>query len=85
MQQGIGDRIDITEPAKETENGTSPRPDTLVLEICLLGVLFTSYLALHFFRKNGSKTGNIVMTSSIAGLYAAPGVSVYGAATHGVS
>ncbi|OAP62020.1 hypothetical protein AYL99_04223 [Fonsecaea erecta] len=81
---GISDRTDIIEPAEEQDNGAPPKPDTLVMDVCLLGVVYTSYLALHFFRKNKSKDGSLVMTSSIAGIYAAPGVTVYGASKHGV-
>ncbi|EXJ75451.1 uncharacterized protein A1O5_02147 [Cladophialophora psammophila CBS 110553] len=81
---GISDRTDIVEPAEEQDNGAPQRPDTSVLDVCLLGVVYTSYLALHFFRKNESKGGSLVMTSSIAGIYAAPGVSIYAAAKHGV-
>ncbi|OQV04118.1 hypothetical protein CLAIMM_09057 isoform 1 [Cladophialophora immunda] len=81
---GISDRTDIIEPAEERDDGAPPEPDTLVMDVCLRGVVYTSYLALHFFRKNESKEGSLVMTSSIAGIYAAPGVSVYGASKHGV-
>ena len=56
----------------------------LVVDVNLNGVIYTSYLALHFFRKNPSKKGNLVMTSSLAGIYAAPGVTTYCATKHGV-
>lgn len=66
-------------------DGAPEKPDTAVLDICLTAVIYSSYLALHYFRKNATKAGLLVMTSSTAGIYAAPGVSVYGAAKHGVS
>ncbi|KIV91480.1 hypothetical protein PV10_06015 [Exophiala mesophila] len=81
---GVSDRTDLIEPAEELENGAPPRPDTFVVDVCLLGVIYASYLALHFFRKNTTQGGKLVMTSSIAGIYSAPGVSVYAAAKHGV-
>lgn len=56
----------------------------LVVDVNLYGVIYTSYLALHFFRKNSSRKGNLVMTSSLAGIYAAPGVTAYCATKHGV-
>jgi len=81
---GIGDRIDFTKPVEEDESGAPPKPDVLVIDICLYGVVYSSYLALHFFRKNESKMGKLVMTSSMAGIYPAGSIPLYGAAKHGV-
>lgn len=81
---GIGDRIDFTKPVEEDASGAPPKPDVLVIDICLYGVVYSSYLALHFFRKNPSKTGKLVMTSSMAGIYPAGSIPLYGAAKHGV-
>ncbi|KIW74787.1 hypothetical protein Z517_11557 [Fonsecaea pedrosoi CBS 271.37] len=81
---GFGDRIDFCAPADETASGFPAQPDKLVLEVCLDGVVWTAYLALHFFRKNPSKSGVLVSTSSLAGLYPAAPVPLYGAAKHGV-
>ena len=82
---GIGDRIDFTAPVNEdTTTGAPPKPDVLVIDICLYGMVYTAYLALHFFRKNASKTGKLVMTSSMAGLYASGTISLYGTAKHGI-
>ncbi|KIW24613.1 uncharacterized protein PV07_10318 [Cladophialophora immunda] len=81
---GIGDRIEFCSPMPEGPNGAPPKPDTLVVDICLYGVIWTGYLALHFFRKNPSKAGKLVFTSSLAGVYPAAPVPLYGAAKHGV-
>jgi 15-hydroxyprostaglandin dehydrogenase (NAD) len=81
---GIGDRIDFLKPVEEDASGAPPRPDTVVIDICLYGVVYTCYLAFHFFRKNESKKGKLVMTSSMAGLYPAGTIPLYGASKHGV-
>ena len=83
--QGIGDRINFVESVESRSNGTPSRPDTAVMEICLTGVVYCAYLALHFFRQNPGKNGKFVSTSSMAGLYPAAGIPLYGAAKHGVS
>jgi 15-hydroxyprostaglandin dehydrogenase (NAD) len=78
--------MDFCAPASsETASGAPAKPDTLVLDVCLYGVVWTAYLAFHFFRKNTSKSGALVSTASLAGLYPAAPVPLYGAAKHGVS
>lgn len=81
---GIGDRIEFLKPVKEDASGAPPKPDAVVIDICLYGVMYSAYLALHFFRKGPSKTGKLVMTSSMAGIYPAGSIPLYGAAKHGV-
>jgi 15-hydroxyprostaglandin dehydrogenase (NAD) len=81
---GIGDRIDFLKPVEEDASGAPPKPDVMVIDICLYGVVYSAYLALHFFRKNESKSGKLVMTSSMAGIYPAGTIPLYGAAKHGV-
>ncbi|KAH0831571.1 hypothetical protein AYO21_01775 [Fonsecaea monophora] len=81
---GIVDRLDFCRPAKDFDRGAPQEPDSLVIDVDLKGVIWSSYLALHFFRKNPQKGGKLVMTSSSAGLYSAPDVSLYSAAKYGV-
>lgn len=57
------------EPQSELANGGPPKPNMLVMDVCLYGVVYTSYLALHYFRKCGGRGGKLVMTASEAGLY----------------
>jgi NAD(P)-dependent dehydrogenase (short-subunit alcohol dehydrogenase family) len=85
-KQGIGDRIPFCAPVVSSSppDGPPPKPDTLVLDICLYGAVWTAYLALHYFRRNGSGSGKLVFTSSMAGIYPAGPVALYGAAKHGV-
>lgn len=70
---------------EETSSGGPPKPDTLVIDVCLYGVVWTAYLALHFFRKNESKAGKLVMAASFAGIYPTSSAPLYSAAKHGVS
>jgi len=82
---GIGDRIDFFAPASEfMENGAPKKPDALVIDICLYGCVWASYLAMHYFRKNPDGAGKIVMTSSMCGIYIGDKIPLYTAAKHGV-
>lgn len=79
------ERADFCAPATETVNGAPPRPDTTVIDVDFYRVVWSSFLALHYFRKNASKGGSLVMTSSTAGIYAISEVPLYAAAKHGAS
>jgi 15-hydroxyprostaglandin dehydrogenase (NAD) len=85
ISQGILDRADFCAPAQETEQGAPIQIDTAVIDVNLYGAVWSSYLALHYFRKNASKAGKLVMTSSTAGIYAVAEVPLYAASKHGVS
>lgn len=41
-----------------------PKLPLLVQEVCLTGVVYSSYLAMHYMRQNPVKGGSIIMTSS---------------------
>jgi 15-hydroxyprostaglandin dehydrogenase (NAD) len=67
---GIGDRINFYAPAAQSHPnlpGIPAAPDELVIDICLNAMVYSAYLALHFFRRNASKAGKIVFTSSMCG------------------
>ncbi|KAL4861705.1 hypothetical protein BDV12DRAFT_179871 [Aspergillus spectabilis] len=81
---GILDRSNFVAPEEEIAYGAPRQPDTLVLDINLLGVVWSSYLALHYFRKNGVKGGKLVMTSSSSGIYAVPEIPLYAATKHAI-
>lgn len=81
---GIIDRVNFYEPAKEREDGAPVKPNTAALDICLTGVVYSAYLALHYFRKNPDKAGKLVSTASMAGLYPSLSLPVYTSAKHGV-
>lgn len=79
------DRIDFYQTWKDAGDVVPPEPDTLVIDVDLKGVIWSSYLALHFFRRNASRSGKLVMTASSAGLYPMPEAPLYSAAKHAVS
>ncbi|KAL3473176.1 hypothetical protein BJX99DRAFT_261606 [Aspergillus californicus] len=81
---GILDRSNFVAPEEEFAYGAPRQPDTLVLDVNLVGVVWSSYLALHYFRKNGVQGGKLVMTSSSAGIYAIPEISLYAATKHAI-
>jgi 15-hydroxyprostaglandin dehydrogenase (NAD) len=67
---GIGDRMNFYAPATKflADLPSVPaKPDETVVDICLDAMIYSAYLALHFFRQNPSKSGKIVFTSSMCG------------------
>ena len=67
LSQGFADKINFFATAKDREDGSPPKPDTSVIDVCLDAMVYSAYLALHYFRKNVSKSGKLVFTSSMAG------------------
>ncbi|KAF4631751.1 hypothetical protein G7Y89_g6380 [Cudoniella acicularis] len=75
--------------AKHPETGIEPPPryDLKCVDICLDSVIWTVYLALHYFRLSlldGGTDRNIVMTASCGGIYPSYYSPTYSAAKHGV-
>jgi 15-hydroxyprostaglandin dehydrogenase (NAD) len=67
---GIGDKMNFYAPATAflpDLPGVPAKPNELVIDVCLNAMVYSAYLALHFFRQNASKTGKIVFTSSMCG------------------
>lgn len=77
--------MDFCKPMEELENGAPPQPDILTVDVSLVSSIWSAYLAMHFFRKNFSKGGNLVFTSSSAGIYPSSEMVLYSASKHGVS
>jgi NAD(P)-dependent dehydrogenase (short-subunit alcohol dehydrogenase family) len=68
--------------AHETGDEPPDRPDTLVMDINATAVIYTSYLAQHYFRQtpnDGSGPRSLIITASCGGLYAVPANPIYGA------
>ena len=62
-----------------------PPPDLTVIDINLKSVIYTSWLAQHYFRQSThSDNKNVVMTASCGGLYPSPASPSYSAAKFGV-
>ncbi len=65
---GVGDRMNFYAPAESfLPNGAPAKPNELVIDICLNAMVYSAYLALHYFRQNKNKAGKIVFTSSMCG------------------
>jgi 15-hydroxyprostaglandin dehydrogenase (NAD) len=67
---GIVDSMDFYAPATESLAGVEvvpAKPNLIAMDINLTGAIYTSYLAMHFFRRNPSPGGELVFTASEAG------------------
>jgi len=84
LNAGIDDKDDFFGPTGD-ENGQPVKPGLKTVAVDLIGVFYGIRLSMHYFRKNESQGGKIVMTSSDAGLYPLVGVPQYTACKHGVS
>ncbi|KAH6670250.1 hypothetical protein F5X68DRAFT_248796 [Plectosphaerella plurivora] len=65
------------------EAGRLREPTLVVLDVNLGGAIYTTKLALSFFRRLGTP-GSIVATGSAASYLDTPGIPIYNAAKHGV-
>lgn len=63
-----------------------PKAKLKVVDICLYSVIYTSYLAQHYFRLNAAEVWNknLVITASCGSLYKGNSAPFYTAAKHGV-
>ncbi|KAJ5187613.1 hypothetical protein N7449_010607, partial [Penicillium cf. viridicatum] len=65
-------RAEYTDFFAKSEAGIPSEPSSEIVDINLNGVLYTSYLAMHYFRRSPESTKghrNLILTSSIGGLY----------------
>ncbi|KAF3401697.1 15-hydroxyprostaglandin dehydrogenase [NAD] [Penicillium rolfsii] len=82
---GVAGRTDFFAAISET--GIPPEPSLDSVHINLDGLLYTSYLAMHYFRRSPESTKgkrNLIMNSSIAGLYPCALSPAYTASKHGI-
>ncbi|CAG8236552.1 unnamed protein product [Penicillium olsonii] len=71
--------------AEQSDTGIPPKPDLSVVDINMNGALYTSYLAMHYFRRSPESTKgdrHMVFTSSIGGLYPCALGPVYSSTKH---
>lgn len=81
---GIADNIDFF---AEVETGIPPEPGSELVDINVNGALYTSYLAMHYFRRSPESTKgqrNLILTSSIGGLYPCMLTPVYSSTKRGL-
>ncbi|KAJ5036551.1 15-hydroxyprostaglandin dehydrogenase [Penicillium chrysogenum] len=78
-------RADNTDFFAESETGIPPEPGSELVDINVNGALYTSYLAMHYFRRSPKATKgqrNLILTSSIGGLYPCMLTPVYSSTKH---
>ncbi|KAJ5758098.1 Glucose/ribitol dehydrogenase [Penicillium nucicola] len=83
---GAAEYTDFFPPTSET--GIPPEPDVSIVDVNLKGVLYTSYLAIHYFRQSPEETKgerDLILTSSIGGLYPCVLTPVYSATKHALT
>ena len=66
------------------EGDEPKRPDTKLLDVNLIGVMYTANLAIWHFHHQELRDGCLILNSSIMGYIDTQGSSVYSAAKHGV-
>ncbi len=65
------------------DEGKLKAPTLVVLDVNIRGAIYTTKLALSYFRRLGIK-GSLVLTGSAASYLDTPGIPVYNASKHGV-
>lgn len=82
---GIADREQMFGPTGVPGDESTPRkPNVQTIEVDLLGPVYGTWLAVHYFRRNPGSGGRVVITSSPAGLYPMAQQPQYAAAKHAV-
>lgn len=80
-------RAEYTDFFAKSETGIPPEPGSEIVDINLNGALYTSYLAMHYFRRSPELTKghrNLILTSSIGGLYPCMLTPVYSSTKRGL-
>ena len=80
---GIHEKMEDVFADTYDEGGHLAEPKLMVLDINLRSVIFTTKLALHFFRKLNIP-GSIVLTGSAASYLPTPGIPMYNTSKHGL-
>ncbi|CAG8942184.1 unnamed protein product [Penicillium salamii] len=71
--------------AEEPDTGILPKPDLSIVDVNMSGALYTSYLAMHYFRRSPESTKgdrHMIFTSSIGGLYPCALGPIYSSTKH---
>lgn len=80
-------RAEYTDFFVKSETGIPPEPSSEIVDVNLNGALYTSYLAMHYFRRSPESTKgykNLILTSSIGGLYPCMLTPVYSSTKRGL-
>lgn len=66
-------------------DGPPPKPNLKTIEVNTTGAIYTVYLAVNYFARNGDKEGKITVTASAVALYPLDSMPVYSASKSAVS
>jgi NAD(P)-dependent dehydrogenase (short-subunit alcohol dehydrogenase family) len=83
---GVGEVGDFIQPSSSPDSDP-PEPDLTTLDVNVKGVIYTSKLALHHFRRNNNSScdSHLLLVGSMASFFSSPGVvSLYTASKHAV-
>ncbi|PVH84298.1 hypothetical protein DL98DRAFT_512677 [Cadophora sp. DSE1049] len=70
---GVDDRQDMHTSSEDLDENGDPKPlDLTTMDVDLTSVIQGCWIYKHYARKNAKRGGKVVITSSIAGLYASP-------------
>ncbi|EXJ78176.1 hypothetical protein A1O3_09337 [Capronia epimyces CBS 606.96] len=72
------------EPFYKIQTLPPKKPQMVDNEVNTVGVYYTCYLAMHYMRQNPVKGGQIIITSSAAGIYPSYSIPLYTASKHAV-
>jgi len=77
--------LDVSDFYQNFEELPPPELDLLSVRVSTDGAMYTSYLAMHYFRKNATPGGDLIITSSASALYHSVILPVYCAAKYAVN
>lgn len=81
---GIPASCDIYDTTS-TGDAPPPKPNLKIMDINLIGVIHTVFLAQHYLKRNHSPGGKIIVTASSAALYPMEFSPLYASSKSGVS
>ncbi|KAH7418312.1 hypothetical protein BKA64DRAFT_717060 [Cadophora sp. MPI-SDFR-AT-0126] len=76
--------LDVADFYAHSETLPPPEPSLMTSRVSYDGAVYSSYLAMHYFRQNPDKTGIVVMTSSASALYDYAILPIYCSSKYGV-
>ncbi|EXJ67393.1 uncharacterized protein A1O5_09406 [Cladophialophora psammophila CBS 110553] len=76
--------LDVADFYAKQETLPPPEPSLATSKVSVDGYIYTSYLALHYFRQNPNPGSTLILTSSASALYESPILPLYCAAKYAV-
>lgn len=86
VDEGIRFEEPVSVPADSGSGpGSLPRPSTAVLDVNVVGVVYTTHLALHHLSRNPSPDRCVLIVGSFASMVPLPGQAQYTMSKHAVA